>query len=352
MGIAAKHAILAQIGEEVTPGTAVAATRRLAVRTFTFDGEDDVYEHSDVIDGLLTHQASSPLIVKHGSSYEMRMDLDFEQILWPLMSGLEGGVTPTQPDMMNAPNTYLWTFTPPVDSDPTLDAYTVEFASRAGADVLDYESPYVMCRELEISARNENVPEVVARFFGRKFVASTVTPALAVPTLSDFPALLTKVYIDDTWANLGMTQITGQVKSFRWRWANAVRPEWFLDGRADLDLSTHVIRRRTPELEMRIAVDPAANQVADDELTQKRASAGRAVRIEMDDGVEIDVGGALNRYVHIDGFYYHTSESVRRRGEDEDGNLILDLRLRGAYETSQAQDTEVRVENNLSSWPS
>lgn len=351
MTIAPKHATLAQLGIETVHGTPVAATRRLAVQTFTFDIADDVYEHDDVIDGLLTHQSSSPLIVKNHSAYEMRMDLDYEQVLWPFYAGLQGGITPTQPNVVLAPLTWLHTFAPPAETDPTLDSFTVEFASRAGADILDYESPFVMCNEIEISSRNENVPEVVARFFGRKAVASVVTPALAVPGLVDYPSLLTKVYIDSTWATLGTTQVLGQVKSFRWRFNNFVRPEYFLDGRASLDFSTETIRRRTAELEMRIAVDPAAGAVAELEQQNKEASVGRAVRIEMDDGIEIDVGGGLNSFVHIDGYYFHTSESVRRRGEDEDGNLILDLRLRSAYEPVALQDVEARVQTAQAVFP-
>ena len=87
MSTGIKVATRIQIGVESTRGTAVNATRKLLGKSFTYRYMETFEEFEEQISGVLVNSAQAPVLTRNGTEFEMAIDLDFEQILLPLLSG-------------------------------------------------------------------------------------------------------------------------------------------------------------------------------------------------------------------------------------------------------------------------
>ena len=81
-----KAATLVQIGKETTRGTAVAATRKILTKDATYRIMETLEEFEGQMHGTLARTAVAPVVVRKGTEFEVSTDLDFEQILLPLLS--------------------------------------------------------------------------------------------------------------------------------------------------------------------------------------------------------------------------------------------------------------------------
>ena len=344
---AIRAATLVQIGKETTRGTGVAATRRLVGQSFTWRRmqELEAFEGENI--GLLARTARAPLVVAEGLEFEAEMRLGFEQILWPLLSGVKGAVTPTTPGTGEA---RLWTFTPPVSADPLPDSYTAELEESSFTDVAEMESTYVLTDRLE--ARSEGgVPVLRTSHFGRKVSDSTKTASIALPTLTHASSARWAVYFDATWAGLGTTQITAQIRNLTYILATGIRPARYLDNRSDLDFSQYEFGTRQADLTFEVVHDPAAAKLVQTEEPLKTAGTLRFVRAQLNGAAFLTPDTALSRFIRLDGAYYHAADSMVERGQDADGNLITSVHLISAYDPTQAQDIQIAVQNNLTAFP-
>ena len=93
-----------QIGDENPDGTAVAATR-IVVATIADYNRIEAFEHFEgQMTGVLTGPTTAPVLTRNHTEFNVTWPLDFEQILWPLLSGMKGAVTPTQPAALDRPS--------------------------------------------------------------------------------------------------------------------------------------------------------------------------------------------------------------------------------------------------------
>lgn len=349
MGTAIKALTLVQIGEESTRGTAVAATRKLMAKDATWRHTEDFEEFTDQMHGTLARVAQAPIKTFDGSEFDIVMALDFEQILLALLAGFKGAVTPTTPGSGDA---RLWTFTPSVTADPAIDTYTLEFASKDGAsNELSFESPYTFCTGFSISAGEDGLPELTMNFVGRAPSETATTGALTKPAITHAANIQWKVYLDTTWAGLGGTQITGQVKSFTFTFGDFVRAERYHDGRVTLDFSNYEFNAgRLGDITMEVVIDPNSGFVPDEDAP-KSAGTLRFVRLELLGAAFDSPDDGLNRHVIIDGAYYHAPDSMGERGSDADGLATTTVHLMSAYDPTQAQDLEITIQNILATFP-
>lgn len=339
---AVKAAIRTQIGKEVTRGTAVAAMRRLVGVESRFRRIEVFEPFDDVMAGVLARTAKAPVLTSNALEFEFRCPLDFEQIMLPLLSGVKGGVTPT-----GAGADKTWTFTPSNIADPAPDSYTVEFVESDLTNNAEMEAPYCLTEEIEITGGVERLSELRWRMFGRKVVDSTMTAALAIPSLNHAANRKWAIYFDATWAGLGTTQILAQIYGFRWRCVSGVFPQHYLDGRADLDFSAYHYRQRQIELELDVVSDAAAAGLVQTEEANKSAGTARAVQLKI-------LGGTIGATVYtlkLDGWYYHADDSMEERGTDRDGNLITRVHLVSAYDPTSTNDHQETVINGLAAFP-
>ncbi len=348
---AIKHARLSQVGEEVTRGTAVAATRRLLTKDLTYRVMEDLEAFEGQQHGTLSRTVTPPVPVRNGVEIQYENNLDFEQLLLFLLSGLKGAVTPSTPGSGEA---RLWTFTP-VNADPVPDTYTFEFADRDLASTpneIGLEAPYCFTTELSITGAVDGVPQVSASMVGRKVSSVTVTPALALPSVSYAGNLRWAIYVDESWANLGTTKVAAQIYGFTWTLSNLLYPAHYLEDRSTLDFAQYEYRPKVVDLTMDFAIEPSAGLLVNaNEPTDKAAGTKRFVRIEITGGAFDSPDDGLNRLVTIDGSYVHQPDSLQDRGEDRDSAAIAHIHLMNAYDSTQGDDITVTVQNNLATFP-
>ena len=346
-----KAATRIQIGKETTRGTAVAATRKLLTKEATYRVMETLEEFEGQIHGTLARTAVAPVVVRNGTEFEFTTDLDFEQILMFLLSGVKGAVTPTTPGSGEG---RLWTFTPSVTADPLPETYTLEFAERdmdASPNELGLEAPYAFTTALEITGGLDQLPQINASMVARKTSLAASTASLALPTLTVASNLRWGVYIDSAWANLGTTQITGQIYGFTWKLSEFLRPDYFLDNRSDLDFSQYEFKPRTVDLTMDVVLGAASGDLVPTEDALKTAGTVRFVRLDLTGAAFDAPDTGLNRFIRLDGAYTHAADSMQDRGQDRDGNTITRLHLLSTYDATQAQDVEIVVQNNLAAFP-
>mgnify|MGYP000173391096 CR=1 FL=1 len=339
-----------QVGKEVTRGTLVAATRRIISPSATLQRIEVFHDFSENMDGLLTRTSKAPVKTRAGTEFDITWPADFEQILLPLLSGVKGGVTPTTPGTTPFP-ARLWTFTPEVAGDPAPDAYTYEFVERSVDDRAEMEAGYGVCTGFDIVSTNEGMSDISMQAVARATVDSTFTSAIALPALTHAASAEWGVWIDDTWANLGTTQISAQILGFTFTYRGAISVGNYLDNRSTLDFSQYEMGVRTADLTLDVVHDPDSAALVQTQEAIKAAGTLLTVRLKLTGPAFIAPDAGLNRHVQIDGAYYHADDSMQTRGNDRDGNLITTLHLLSAYESVQAQDLEITVQNDLVTFP-
>lgn len=344
MANAIREASRIQIGAEVTPGTRVAATRRLIGSGVSFTREQAVEPFEDHVSGTLVRAVRSPVVTRNGTLLEYTAPMSFEEILIPLLLGMEGGVTPT-----GAGDEKTWVFDPAVNAVPDQDSYTFEWVEDdLAGNAYEVEAGYAFLESFRITGGVEGVPEMVINVRMRKAAESTATAAIAIPIETEAPNLLWSHFMDEAFADLGDTQVLGQVISFEYEYTTGLTARYYQDGNVDLDFSGVQAGKRMAELTLTVAINPAASgSFVRDEQAAKDAGSLRFHRLQID-GPTIDT---LPAQVIIDGAYYHADDSMSERGSDDDGVLVTTVHLLSALDPVASRDVGVTVVNSLATFP-
>ena len=298
--------------------------------------------------GVLAPTVTPPVLVRNGTEFEIQNDLDFNQVLFALLSGLKGAVTPTTPGSGEG---RLWTFTPAGTADPAPTTYTLEFVERSPADDAEMEAGYAFTTEIEITAGDNGLPQITQRMIGRKTADSTKTGALSLPAVAYAANARWAAYFDTSWAGLGGTIISAQIYGLTWRLTGWLRPGYYHDNRADLDFSQYEIGKMMAELTMDVVHDPASAKLVQTEEALKSAGTKRFVRAQLNGAAFDAPDTALSRFVRLDGCYTHMADSMEERGGDRDGNTITRIHLGAQYDTTSTNTISVEVQNNLTAFP-
>jgi hypothetical protein len=295
-------------------GTAVAATSVMAVETLEWDDADENLYMPQIANGLLVRNSGQAFPVQHGSRFSLGgQPVIWEQLPHWLSMAIKGDVIPT----VEAGPLYRWTFTRNPAADPTPHSFTIQRRFSDGMNNIDQRVAYSMLNQLSISyAENEHL-RMSAEGFGRKFESSAITPALTLPAYQIGVSALSTVYINDTWATLGNTQITGEVIGWELTIGTGFFPRATADGRADLDFTMHQMNGEEVMLGLKLTLLMDTARYAT-ELAAAAAGALRAVRV--------NVAGSGNRSLTIDGLFQHNKPSLFKVGESEGQDVVeLDL---------------------------
>ena len=181
----------AQIGQETTPGTAVAATN-LLLGQMQVDRGDRRHAPQDDFASLVPAKRS--YITDHMTQMQYQVDATYENILDFLLMCTRGNRNPTTPT--GATNARLWTFNPRVDAANTYDTYTLEF----GDEENQFQVPFVSCRSLEFGLQQGGPMTLRADLFGRgiKDLGAFASPAAIFTNSTPILADSFKVYSDDS----------------------------------------------------------------------------------------------------------------------------------------------------------
>lgn len=327
---------ITQLGKESTKGTPVATTTRW-IGTSQVDPDEPVFQ-PQVANGLLLKNKTSDAIAIRQAKLKLMTDLTFEQLLHILMCSLKGGVTPT-----GAGADKTWTFNPTFTADPACDAFSVQRRMTDGSTNWDEGLSYVMGDSFEISGNIGENAHLEANLFGRPVdTAVALTGAIAVPSVNFVPTSLFKVYIDNTAAGLGGTQLSGSVISFKWHFDAMAQSKFYVDGRADKSFTSYGLRAAD------FTLDIDAEWMAT--INSERANAAsRAIRFVRLEAVGASLGGS-NYKVTIDLACRYAEGQFDSDG-DRDGNDKTTLKFISAYDTVGPLFAKVVVVNALTSLP-
>jgi len=294
-------------------GTAVAATARLAVEQLEFGNEDENIYRARVATGLLMRNRARGTVVQHGTRFTLPdQALIWEQLpLWLAM--LVDGV-PTLTGPVGGP--YVWTFVSDPTTNPNPVTVTLQrrFSNGLG-DVIDERAPYCMMDAFSLSfAANEHL-----RFsgggFARKFETSAITGGLTLPSFEVGVSALSRLYVDDLWANVGDTLLAEQVIGWKLDIMPGVFPRPTAEGRTDLSFTKHQVNgdERGLALEIQCLLDPATYAAeilaADTPATNQRA-------------VRLAITGTDGRELFIDMLMQHSKPGPWAPSVDQGQDVI------------------------------
>lgn len=316
---------LLQLGAEATAGTAVAATKKVIGRAAVRPMQE--WDREDFPRGVRV-QANEITAVAKGSEIAVEGDLNFEQMQWPLHSGLQT-VSPT------GTGPYVWVHE--LVNAPTLKTFTAEGVVDDGT-TKHYEREFAYCltREFRISIVRNQMAKMGWTMFGRAEQSSTVTGSLAALTLERIPSNLFKLWIDDTWANLGTTQKTATLREAELTVDTGLAPEVTLDGRADYDMVQPMYRQASAQLTTKLLHN--ANTAT--EIGNWRTGTKRFIRLKADNGLAT----TLNRVLQID----LAVRLVSWEMADEDGQEVVNATWEVIYDTTASKSLLITLTNGLS----
>jgi hypothetical protein len=337
MGLQAFRRI--QIGRETTRGSAVAATRRL-VGQLQFNPELILFRPDDDELEMLSMNRRDT-IVGQRTQLSYQGGATYQDLLAFLSMGVKGSVTGVQ---QGATDAYLWTYGSNTKAKNNQESWTFEY----GDDQDQYESAYVMASSLELQVAMNEVAELRAEMFGRmspdpsgiNFTGSLVDrpkiDATGYPRdydLTDIVANNLKVYIDGTWANLGVTQKSDLVAGANIRIETGLLPVKVADG--SLDFTNHVERRKR----LILTLDMITNSNFLTEIQAYLNRTRRAIRLQFTGPL---ISGSHYHLLTIDAIGKYVS--APQIFDDREGENIVSLEFQSEMDSSGVTNNDFNVE--------
>lgn len=316
---------LLQLGGETVAGTAVAATKKVIGRAGVRPMIE--WDREDFPRGIRVPNDEISAVAR---SFELTVegDLSFEQLQWPLHSGLQT-VAPT--------GIGPYVYTHEIVVSPTLKTFTAEFVVDDGSTKhYQRECAYCLTREFQISIERNQMAKLRWTMFGRSEQTSVVTGSLSALTLERVPSNLFKIWIDDTYANLGTTQKTATLRGAVLTVPTGVGPEVTLDGRTDYDFVQPMYEQAKPTLTTRLLHN--ANTAT--EIGNWRTGTRRFIRLKADNGA----AAGANRVLQLD----MAVRLLSWEFGEEDGQEIVNATWDIVYDSTSSKSLVVVLTNGLS----
>lgn len=268
-------------------GTAVPATSKMAVPMINFSEAGEVYR-PQLAKGLVIRNRGEETVLFRHTEFEIPdVPVSLEHLVNFLAMAIVGQVTPT-----GGPAPYTWVFTRDITAKNLPDTFTIERRLSDGAAFIDNEWAYCFLTSIEISGEQNAPLLLTANGVARRIQTSTFTAALAMdePTILAFQQV--EIWIDDTWATLGTSKISGNVVGFTFAFNTGFVPLWTAEGRTDKDFIADEINSDEVQIsaQIRLLVESGASDFAAEKAAAV-AQTLRAVRIKATSGtysIQID----------------------------------------------------------------
>ena len=318
MPIAPANLDVYQWGVESVKGTALAATSKIGIEELIISPIDDVVR-PQLARGVMVRSPGDEITSRRGVNWTARGPANFAELqhwfgMTVALDAVPVGAAP-----------YVWTHTFDPTALPSLNSYTLERRISDGTNFLDNEWAYVLGQEIMLAGA-DGLVTFESSGFARRSQSSTLTAAQSLAAPDVEPSALATIFIDTSWANLGNTQVTGEVLDWSFRFRNGVFPQWTADGRTDLDFTTHLTNGREVSIEASITmlIEASSGQFAT-ERTAAEASTLRAVQMTL--------AGAGNEALDLKFLAKHTAGSIDDLGE-QDGQRVVTLNLQEATDST------------------
>lgn len=351
---------LLQKGKEATPGTPVAATWQIvgdSVMTPTISRY-----MSDYPRGVRVPVTGGGTPIGTGCTIVTNTDLSYEEIMYPLMTGMATGT------VTGAGADKTWTFTPILTGNPTVLTTTSEFALSDGSATafgfpgatgfpVTMQAPYTFSGGFDITFAFNAITQATYRDIAR-FPTLAVTPTAALTVLTGrerVPANLWKVYLDTTFAGIGSTQLTGVIRSGKYTFVPGIEPDYTLDGRANLDftqirygMDAYATLQLVMEMDATSAAEIKAwnaQNAGGGALVPNSASGGNvALRFIRLEATSPNTLGSSARRIRLDGAYVYTKEPAFSQ---QNKSELVTLELKTEYDPVSAKSFQAAIVNSL-----
>jgi len=319
-----------------TKGTLVPATRQI-IGDHTMLEEEDFYR-SPYPAGVRSNVGGAGVIIRQGTKVTASTELTAEEILWALLTGVKGGITPSTVDTL-AKN---WLFTPELTTGVvTIDTASLEMA-RGDGTTNHYTglAAYGMTESFKIDWAFNQIAKLTINMFARARAAGAITGSIVqYPSREALTSNQMAVYWDTAYANLGNTALAGLVRSASFTCTTGYAPDYTLDGRTTVDFTIHKVGNISGDLSLVMEFDA----VAATKFALYRSDSLVYIRLHTT-GSLIGSVNAL-KFVRIDGAYRFKAAPTFA----PDGNQILcTMNLESVYDTTGTKTLEFSAQNLLS----
>ena len=313
-----------QVGVESTPGTAVAANRKLQSISIAPSATIDVNTFRPM--GTKYPTVTAP--GKDWSAADIEGQPTFDEIIYLLSSVLTAGVVTTPSGGTNARDL---TFTPSSSVEDAPKTFTIEQGSSVRAHKIAHG--LVNALSIEGETGRENV-SLSGEMFGQALTDGiTLT---ASPTSVPLVPILAKqfsLYLDSTAAGLGTTKLT-RVLGWNWDISDRFGPLWVYDA-AQASFATFV--ETEPTVETSLIVEADTQGMA--QLPVLRAGDVRFLRIE---AIGAIIEAAITYRLRIDQAVKFTDPRPFR---DEEGVYAIEYVGKAVHDATYGKAMQVVVTN-------
>ena len=322
-----------QLGDEVTAGTAVAASTIWRGMGVIHDIREVNFPEEDV--GVLGGTDRS-YIGRYWSELSMdAVEATFEQLPYIL----EAGVAEESPTQDGAGSDYIYNYLAPTTAQNTIQTYTIE----GGDDQQAEEFDYAFVQSFNLSGEGQGALMMSADWMGRETTNTTFTGALSIPTVEEIIVNDGTLYIDDSGGSVGSTAVSSTLFGIDLQWDTGLEAYWAVDGSKDFSLHKFT----TDEIVLNLTYEHNASAVT--EKAKYRAGDVRLIRLLFEGSAVATPGTTYsNKSLIIDlaGVYEDWSAL-----EDQNGNDVVTATLRCRYSVADTLKADVTVVNELSALP-
>lgn len=316
---------IVQYGKESTRGTAVAATRKLLGKAPAVKS-DRKHIYPERANGL---RAKSTDAQVHQYLYTNTLSVPngYFQALLPFFGcGVKGGLAPSE--TTPSQSDFLWNFVPSMTAANNPDALTLEL----GDDTQVFQAEYAMFEKLKLSwaiaQGNDAAPvSIEGDFFARQITrVSAFTSAIALPTVTDMNGILSRLYMDTSWAGIGTSEVANTLRSADVEILTGVHPKF--NGGANKTFSGHA----EGKFEVMLNVTLEGNAAADAIMDAHMDKTSHAVRLQIN-GPQIGSGTSSKLAIDVWGSW----EDVSPLGGEDRGDNLHNATFHGFYDATGAK---------------
>lgn len=310
-----------QLGVETTPGTAVAATKRLLALSMSLNVADDVSRFQP-------KGSKYPTVVypgKEWSDVDVSGTATYSELQYPMSSAL---TTPTVAQIMDggtATGAYRWTFEPNTFGADTPKTFTVE----QGDNVRAHRAANVILSGFSIRGNRKEVT-IGGDGYGSAIQDGVVMTSSGVTSIETIPILPTQVdvFLDPTHTALGTTK---QLRVLDWSWNVSSRyGSLFVVDSENPSFVAHV--ERDPGSTFKIKAEADAQTMA--LLNTYRQASSRFLRVNAK-GPKIYTGAGVAQDVHNQ-LRIESAGKVSNvsKFDDEDGVYAIEFTFDTVHDSS------------------
>lgn len=313
-----------QLGVETTPGTSVAASKRLQ----SIGIEPSVSVEMDQFRPSGQKFRAVTTLGKEWIEAPIAGRGSYTELVYVLSSVINTAVITTP---AGGTTSRKWVFTPSSTADDTPKTFTVEHGSSVRADKFTYG----LVTELGMTF-NRDAIEVSGSMLGRA-LQDNITLTASPTTIALVPIIPTQVsvYLDTTSGGLGTTKLTRAI-SAEFSLGSRFAPVWVLDA-ANTSFVNHI--ESEPDLTCTLMLQADAQGMA--LLDQLRDGTSRFLRIEA-------VGTTIETTITYQ-FTIDMAVKVADTGgfTDADGVYAIEFNFVGVHDSGWGKAVEVSVINTL-----